>query len=233
MSKKCLITGASKGIGAALARQLAQQGYDLALLARTTDELDLLKRELEFHGVQIRLLEVDLTHTDKVIGAIDGILEEWDGFDVLVNNAGMGFFGDMESMSIEAWDQLMSVNLRASFLVSKYLVKGMKKRKRGHILTVASDVSKRVFAGGAAYCASKYAQDALFSALRKEVHSYGIKVSMVYPGLVDTDFHASVDEAASTWLQAEDVANAIAYILNAPKHVVIDELMIHPMSQDY
>ena len=100
---------------------------------------------------------------------------------------------------------------------------------------LASDVAKRTFSGGSLYCASKYAQDAFSASLRKELRSHGIKVSVVYPGLVDTFFHDGNpgQPHRAEYLKPHDIADAVAYILNAPAHVVIDELMLHPLVQDY
>jgi NADP-dependent 3-hydroxy acid dehydrogenase YdfG len=110
----------------------------------------------------------------------------------------------------------------------------MKTSGSGHIINVASDVAKRVFDGGALYCSSKFAQDAFSAALRKEVRKHGIKVSVVYSGLVDTSFHGNPDqERRKEWLLDEDMSGAILFMMSQPRHVVIDELMIHPLSQDY
>ena len=111
----------------------------------------------------------------------------------------------------------------------------MKKMKTGHIINIASDVAKRVFAGGALYCASKYAQEAFSLTIRKELRPFNVKVSVVYSGLVDSSFHAEAqgDVSHNDWLKNEDMANAICYIASQPAHVVIDELMIHPIAQDY
>ena len=111
----------------------------------------------------------------------------------------------------------------------------MREAKKGHLITIASDVAKRVFDGGSLYCASKYAQHAFTEALRKEVRRDGIKVSTIYSGLVDTMFHPEPQgsEAHKEWLTCEDMAESIFYIMNQPAHVVIDELMIHPLSQEY
>jgi NADP-dependent 3-hydroxy acid dehydrogenase YdfG len=110
----------------------------------------------------------------------------------------------------------------------------MKAAKQGHIINVASDVAKRVFDGGALYCSSKFAQDAFSMALRKEVRRHGIKVSVVYSGLVDTNFHPDPNTPDKmSWLTDTDMANSILFMMNQPIHVVIDELMIHPLSQDY
>ena len=121
------------------------------------------------------------------------------------------------------------------FLITKHIVPLMKQQKSGHILTIASDVSKRTFAEGSVYCASKYSQDALMSSLRKEVREFKVKVSLVYPGLVDTNFGDSTqgEPQKSNWLKTKDIADSVLYILNTPTNVVIDELTIHPIEQEY
>ncbi|MDT8392693.1 MAG: SDR family oxidoreductase [Bacteroidales bacterium] len=232
--KLCLITGASKGIGRATAIKLAHEGYSLALMARDIEALENLAEELSSVNTDIITLKTDLLKKEDIIRGLDTIFNRFGNIDILINNAGLGHFRNAEDLSLEEWDETMSVNVRSGFILSKEVIAGMKKSGGGHIVAVASDVSKRTFARGSAYCASKYAQDAFFAALRKEVRDYGIKVSTIYPGLVDTPFHAANPDADGTeWLKAEDVANAIHYIIGAPKHVVIDELMIHPISQDY
>lgn len=129
----------------------------------------------------------------------------------------------------------MDVNVKGSFLLSKAALPHLKAARHGHILAVASDVSKRTFANGSLYCASKYAQDAFFAALRREVRPHNIKVSVIYPGLVDTHFHNSgPGQDKNHWyMRAEDIASAIAYVINTPPHVCVDELMLHPMGQDW
>ena len=110
-----------------------------------------------------------------------------------------------------------------------------KHQANGHIVFVASDVAKRTYAGGSMYSSSKYAQHAFADAIRKELRPFSVKVSTVYSGLVDSSFHKEPqgDDSHSWWLKNEDVAHAIIYILNQPAHVVVDELMIHPLQQDY
>ncbi len=130
---------------------------------------------------------------------------------------------------------MYDVNVKGTFLFSKEVLAPMKAAQKGHIINIASDVAKRVFDGGALYCSSKFAQDAFSAALRKEVRKDGIKVSVIYSGLVDTMFHTDPQghDSHQDWLKAEDMANTIMYVMNQPKHVVIDELMIHPLSQEY
>jgi NADP-dependent 3-hydroxy acid dehydrogenase YdfG len=233
-NKSCLITGASKGIGRATAEKLAREGYRLALMARDLQALEELANELSSFTKEIITLQTDLQKEYDILQGLKTTYDRFGHIDILINNAGLGHFANAEELSLEEWDEIMSVNVRSGFLLSREVIRGMKTAGGGHIVAVASDVSKRTFPRGSAYCASKYAQDAFFSALRKEVREHNIKVSTIYPGLVDTPFHAANPDADGTeWLKAEDVADAIVYILKTPKHVVIDELMIHPMCQEY
>jgi NADP-dependent 3-hydroxy acid dehydrogenase YdfG len=152
----------------------------------------------------------------------------------MINNAGYGVFGPTDTFSAETWSDVYDTNVKGTFLYSKAVLANMKANQKGHIINIASDVAKRVFDGGSLYCSTKFAQDAFSAALRKEVRKDGIKVSVVYSGLVDTPFHPEpYTERKQTWLTAEDMANSIIFIMGQPKHVVIDELMIHPLSQDY
>lgn len=234
-NKSIIITGASKGIGRALALLLAKSGALVSLAARSEKELLQLKSEIEDAGGQAlvfagdvadeKFVEHVISETSTLFGTVYGV----------VNNAGFGIFGKTENISGDDWDAVMNTNVKGTFLFAKKAIPFMRQNGEGHIINIASDVAKRVFDGGALYCASKYAQDAFSMALRKEVRRDGIKVSVVYSGLVDTHFHVHPQgsEKAQTWLKDKDMADAIKYILTAPKHVVIDELMIHPMSQDY
>lgn len=233
-NKVCLITGASKGIGRATAVKLAAKGYCLVLMARDEMAMEELAGQLPLDKECILILKTDLRDQRSVEDSVQKAIDTFGRIDVLINNAGLGYFRPADEIIAAEWDEIMTVNVKSGFLLSKAVLKGMKKAGSGHIIAVASDVSKRVFPGGSAYCASKYAQDAFFAALRKEVRASGVKVSCVYPGLVNTPFHsANPNPEASQWLAAEDVADAIDYIVSAPAHVVIDELMIHPMCQEY
>lgn len=233
--KSILITGASKGIGRALSLQLAQEGAALGLVARSASELESLKAEVEALGAQCLVFVGSVDDAELAEAATQAMKTTYGRLDVVVNNAGFGIFGPTTNLSAEEWDAVFATNVKGTFLFSKAAVSVMKAQGEGHIINIASDVAKRVFDGGSLYCASKYAQDAFSMALRKEVRRDGIKVSVVYSGLVDTYFHAHPqgDPAATDWLKCEDMSEVITYIIKQPKHVVIDELMIHPISQDY
>ena len=229
------ITGASRGIGKALAVHLGAAGARLFLVARSQDELSRTVQEIRTAGGNADALAGDIADESFVKQAIQAAIALYGGLDVVVNNAGFGIFKPAADITAEEWDQIFATNAKGTFLVSREAIPFMKSRGAGHIINVASDVAKRTFANGSLYCASKYAQDAFSMALRKEVRPLGIKVSVVYSGLVYSYFHADPQGDASheTWLKNDDMARAISFIINQPAHVVIDELMIHPLSQDY
>ncbi|WP_266367841.1 SDR family oxidoreductase [Tellurirhabdus rosea] len=234
-NKTVLLTGASKGIGRVLALELARQGAHLGLVARSEDSLQTLKGEIEALGAQVEIFPGNVADESLANRAVQTLTERFGRLDFVINNAGYGAFGPTESYTAEQWSDMYDTNVKGTFLFSKAALAPMKAQHEGHIINIASDVAKRVFDGGALYCSTKFAQDAFSAALRKEVRRDGIKVSVVYSGLVDTMFHSDPQghESHADWLKADDMANTIVYIMTQPKHVVIDELMIHPLSQEY
>lgn len=220
-----LLTGATRGIGAATATLLTSQGHHLAAVSRTPANTP----------GQLNLV-ADVTREEDVQKAIEQTLQRFGRLDAVIANAGVGSFTELENFTPEEFDRIFATNVRGTFLLAKYAAPIFKAQRRGHFIGIASDIAKRTFAHGTAYGASKYAQDALLGSLRKEVRPFGVKVSVIYPGLVDTSF--SGDEPgdparAATHLQPTDVAAAVAYVLNQPLHVVIDELMLHPLTQEW
>ncbi len=232
--KNIIITGASKGIGRALALQLAQQGANLSLIARSKDELKAVQTAAKQMGAKCLIFTGSVANEKLAQKAVAETESTFGSVDFMINNAGFGIFGATDTYTAEAWSEVYDTNVKGTFLFSKAVLAGMKTQGSGHIINIASDVAKRVFDGGSLYCSSKFAQDAFSAALRKEVRKHGIKVSVVYSGLVNTPFHTgSSSSDKATWLTDEDMANSIIFIMGQPKHVVIDELMIHPLSQDY
>ena len=233
--KVIVITGASKGIGRAIALTLAAKGAKLGLIARSADELQEVKTEILAKGGSAEIYCGSVADEGFVNNSVKKIIERFNKVDVLINNAGYGVFGLAENISVSDWDDLFATNTKGTFLFCKALIPHMKANNGGHIINIASDVAKRVFSGGSLYCASKYAQDAFSAAIRKELRPFKIKVSVVYSGLVDSFFHAEKegDAAHENWLKNQDMADAVEYIITQPQHVVIDELMIHPLEQEY
>ena len=229
--KTIVITGASKGIGAALAQVLSSTfNVNLALISSNIKNLEWLRALPNAY-----ILEADVRSETQINDAISKILARFGSIDVLVNNAGLGTFGDIEATDLAVYEQMFDVNVKGSFICAKAVIPLLKAQKSGHILQVCSDVSRRTFAGGSGYCATKYAQEALGNAMRKELRSHGIKVSNVYPGKTDTFFGGTAQGAdhKTDWLRAKDVADAIVYVLNTPPNVLIDELQIHPLEQEF
>ncbi len=234
-TKIAVVAGASRGIGKAIATQLAAAGAQVILLARNQNDLNQAVAEIRQQGGLAAAFVLDISDEQAVKSVFQQIIQQYKRIDILVNNAGIGEFYPVSETSASFWDEVMNTNVKGTFLCSKEAVIQMQKQGNGHIVCIASDVAKRTFANGALYCSSKFAQDAFSSALRKEVRKDGIKVSVVYPGLVDTYFNKSKpgNPENATHLKPDDIAASVLHILSAPKHVVIDELMIHPISQDY
>jgi NADP-dependent 3-hydroxy acid dehydrogenase YdfG len=235
MKKTAIISGASRGIGRAVATRLSHEGYFVMLLARNAEEITELEFEIDQSGGKALAFAIDIANEAQVNDTTAKILRDFGRIDLVVNNAGIGTFKNAEDITSDEWSNLMDVNVKGSFLLSKAALPYMKQAGSGHIVGIASDVSKRTFPQGSLYCASKYAQHAFFEALRREVRSLGIKVSVIYPGLVDTYFHEGEPGQAKRagYLQPRDIADAVSYVVNAPQHVIIDELMLHPMVQEW
>jgi NADP-dependent 3-hydroxy acid dehydrogenase YdfG len=236
MSKRIsLISGASRGIGRAIATRLAREDHFVMLLARNAEEINELEFEIDQSGGKALSFQVDIGDEDQVGEVVAQVMRDFRRIDTVINNAGMGIFKHAEEITAAEWTQLMDTNVKGSFLLTRAALPHLKAAGAGHIVGIASDVSRRTFATGSLYCASKYAQDAFFAALRREVRPSGVKVSVLYPGLVDTFFsdnQPGLPEHAY-YLQPQDIADAVSYVLNAPPHVVIDELMLHPIGQEW
>lgn len=230
-----LISGASRGIGRAAATRLARENHFVMLLARNGEELNELELYIDEAGGKSLSFPLDIADETQVNDCVAKIMCDFGRIDNVVNNAGIGIFKNADELSAEDWDRVMEVNVKGSFLLSKAALPHMKAAGKGHIVGIASDVSKRTFATGSLYTASKYAQHAFFESLRREVRSLGIKVSVIYPGLVDTFFHTGEpgQPQRAGYLRPTDIADAIAYVLNAPPHVIVDELVLHPMVQEW
>lgn len=230
--KTVIISGASRGIGRATALLLAQHGANVVVTARNANELGTL--EAEGTGT-IVAVPGDVANEADMQRVVQTALDRFGRLDVVINNAGLGLFKPVDELSVEEWDSVMDINVKGTFLLTKAALPTLKAQQSGHIVVVASDVAKRTFAGGSLYTASKYAQEAFMGALRKEVRPHNIKVTGIYSGLVDSHFHAKGHghETSKHYLQSEDMAESMLFILSRPAHVVIDEFMVHPIQQDY
>jgi len=226
-----IVSGASRGIGRAIALLLALQGAKVVAVARNESELEELTQKTR--GLCI---VADISIEEDAQYVVTETLRHFGRLDILVCNAGVGSFNELESFEAAEWDRIFDTNVKGTFLLCKAAVPHFKAQKKGHIVGITSDVAKRTFAHGTAYGASKFAQDAVLASLRKEVRPHGIKVSTIYPGLVDTYFNDTTPGSAEnekTHLRPADIAQAVRYVLEAPTHVVVDELMLHPLTQEW
>ncbi|MFD2570086.1 SDR family oxidoreductase [Spirosoma soli] len=231
-NKTVIISGASRGIGRATALLLAQHGANVVITARNVIEL----KQVEADGQgKIVAIPGDVSSEADMQRVVQTALDRFGRLDIVINNAGYGVFKNVDEISVDEWDELMATNVKGTFLLTKAALPALKAQGSGHVVVVASDVAKRTFAGGSLYTASKYAQEAFMGALRKEVRPFGIKVTGVYSGLVDSHFHEKGHghETSQNWLKEQDMAESMLFIVSRPAHVVIDEFMIHPLEQEY
>ncbi len=229
--RTAVITGASRGIGAALARRCAADGVQVALIARTRDPLEALATEL---GSLASAHPCDLTNAEAVADlARDVVATFGSAPDILVNNAGLFQLATVESMSPADFSAVVQTNLIAPFLLTRALLPAMRERGSGSIVTLGSIADRAVFPENGAYAASKYGLRALHEAMRMELRGSGVRATLVSPGPVDTPLWDSVnpDERAgftprAAMLTADDVADAIWFALSRPASVNIDELRL-------
>ncbi|HEU4457388.1 MAG TPA: SDR family oxidoreductase [Longimicrobium sp.] len=235
-----LITGASAGIGAACARAFAAQGARLVLAARRRDRLDELAAGLG--GAECHLLELDVRDREAVAAALAGLPAEWAGIDVLVNNAGMGRGLDkLHESDPDGWDQMVDTNVKGLLYVTRAVLPGMVERGRGHVINIGSVAGHEVYPGGAVYCATKHAVDAITRGMRMDLLGTGVRVSTVDPGMVETEFSIvrfGGDEerarrvyAGMTPLTPDDIAETVLWCATRPPHVNIDEIILKPTDQ--
>ena len=200
--KTALVTGASRGIGEAVAKKLAAQGARVVLAARSVDRLEALAGEIAGAGGEAATLALDLSRPDRVPEAIGGLPEEWREIDVLVNNAGMTADNLLARMSLDDFETVLRTNLTGAYAVTKELLRGMMRRRWGRIVSVSSVVGLMGNAGQANYAASKAGMIGFSKSLARELGSRSITVNVVAPGYIETDMTEHLPEAARKELQS-------------------------------
>ena len=237
--KTILITGATSGIGKATAELFAKRGERLILCGRRQERLEQLKEK--FKG-ETHLLNFDVRNRKAVFDAIDSLPNAWKQIDILINNAGNAHGLDtVDTANLDDWDAMIDGNVKGVMYVTKAILPQMVERKAGQIINLGSIAGIEVYPKGNVYCASKFAVDAFTQGLRIDLNPYNIRVCAVHPGLVETEFSMvrfKGDEQRSEGvynsldaLQAEDVANAIAYMVDVPPHVTVADLTLLPTDQ--
>lgn len=235
--KTVLITGATSGIGLACARRFAQNDDRLILTGRNAQRLADIQAELQAGGTEVLTLCFDVRDREAATACIRGLTRDWQGIDVLVNNAGLALGLEPEyEGSEEDWETMIDTNIKGLLTMTRLVVPGMIERGRGHVINVGSVAGDAAYAGGAVYCATKAAVKALTDGLRIDVAGTPVRVTNLKPGLVETNFsrtrfHGDEDRAARVYqgitpLTGDDIADVAVYAANAPEHVQIAEVLI-------
>ena len=227
-NKVALVTGASRGIGFAIARNLAGLGAKVALCAREPERLEKSAASLRAEGAGVAALPADIRDANEIVRLVSKTEQALGPIAILVNNAGIGYFAPIQDASEANWDSVLDTNLKAVFLLSKAVAPGMIQRRGGHIINIGSLAGKSAFAGGAIYCASKWGLLGLTQCMAEDLRPHGIRVGAVLPGSVATDFSPHAGKDASKMLQPDDVAHAVEGIVTQAPQSFISEVLIRP-----
>ncbi|MEH2449351.1 MAG: SDR family oxidoreductase [Nostoc sp.] len=229
--RRALITGASSGIGKATALAFAKAGIDVALVSRSLDKLEAVREAVQHTGVEAKAYAVDLARVFEVKEKIQAIALDGD-IDILVNSSGIAYTATLSQTPLEDWQQVINLNLTSVFQCIMGILPSMRDRGTGTIINIASIAAKQLFPGWGAYSVSKAGLIALSQTLAQEERSYGIRVTVICPGAVNTELwdtetvHANLDR--SKMLTPEIVAQSILYTVLLPQQAVIDELTLMP-----
>jgi len=240
MNKTALITGATSGIGRATAHEFAKHGIHLILCGRRQERLDTIQKALS-KQTQVHTLNFDVRDKKATFDAITSIPENFKTIDILINNAGNAHGLDpIQTGSLEDWDAMMDINVKGLLYVSKAVIPQMTERKTGHIINIGSSAGKEVYPKGNVYCGSKHAVLAITEGMRIDLNPFGIKVTAINPGLVETEFSqvrfkgdAIADNVYKGYkaLQAEDIAEVIQFAISRPAHVNIADVLMFCTAQ--
>lgn len=241
--KIALITGATAGIGYETALLLAQNNYNLILTGRRKERLEAIKDQLEStFGCKILTLNFDIRIKADTEAALNSIPEEWRAIDLLVNNAGLAAgLAPVNSADVEDWEAMIDTNIKGLLYTTRIVSPWMIERQTGHIINISSIAGKESYPNGSVYCGTKHAVSAISKSMRIELMPFGIKVTTIAPGAVDTEFslvrfrgdqeRANQVYKGFTPLSGKDIAETILFVLSRPAHVNIDDLLIMPTDQ--
>jgi 3-oxoacyl-[acyl-carrier protein] reductase len=223
-----LVTGASRGIGLAIARSLAGLGAKVALCARDPGRLEKAVAALKDTGASVAAIPADVRNAHEIAPLVRKVEQSLGAIEILINNAGIGIFAAVQEASEASWDSVLDTNLKAVFLLTRAVAPGMIERRSGHIVNIGSLAGKSAFAGGAIYCASKWGLLGFTQSAAEDLRPHGIRVSAVLPGSVATDFSPHTGKDTSKMLQPEDVAHAVETIVTQAPQSFISEVLIRP-----
>ncbi|BCU55036.1 SDR family oxidoreductase [Enterobacter kobei] len=234
-NKVILITGASSGIGAGIARELAKTDAVLLLGARREDRLAALAEELRFNGAEVEVKALDVTDRQSVEAFAAFALEKWGRIDVIVNNAGIMPLSPMASLNVDEWDQMVDVNIKGVLYGIAAVLPSMLAREAGHIINIASIGALAVSPTAAVYCATKFAVRAISDGLRQE--NSQLRVTCIHPGVVESELAGTITdptaaEAMKSYraiaLQPDAIGRAVRYAIEQPDEVDVNEIVVRP-----
>lgn len=223
-----LVTGASRGIGRAIALALADAGAAVSLAARAASDLCTVQSEIAEAGGQAAFFPTDLLSEGDIVALVQSTVGLFGHLDIVVNNAGTGTFGPLEQTTIDQWDHMMAVNARAPFLVCKEAIPYLRRQDASFIINIASVVGIKGYIHQAAYSASKHALMGMTKALAREVQADGIRVHAILPGGVDTGMvgQARPDLDRSVLMSPEEIADIVLFLVTRRGKAVIDEILV-------
>jgi NADP-dependent 3-hydroxy acid dehydrogenase YdfG len=237
------ITGATSGIGRAIALRLAKNGYNIIVTGRRKLLLESLAEEIKHnYNVDVWVSQYDVRDANAVKEAVNALPEKWKQIDVLVNNAGLAVgLNSIQEGDIDDWERMIDTNIKGLLYVSRNIAPLFIKQGQGHIINIGSVAGKEVYPNGNVYCATKHAVDALTKAMRMDMIKHGIKVTQIAPGAVETEFSLvrfKGDKQVAdnvyngfTPLSADDIADVIVYVVSLPKHVCLNDIVITCLAQ--
>lgn len=243
MRRIALITGATAGIGRAVALRLAEDGCNIIITGRRQERLTELKKEIEIqYKVEVKDLCFDVRKYSEVESHLNSLPKDWKNVDILVNNAGLAVgLSPIHKGEIDDWERMIDTNIKGLLYVTRIITPWMVERKKGHIINLSSIAGKHVYTNGNVYCATKHAVTALNQAMRLDLLPYNIRVTLICPGAVNTEFsnvrfkgdQARADKVYDGFdeLSAVDIANAVAYAVGQPDHVNVQDMLVMPTAQ--
>ena len=232
MNKKIVVTGATKGIGRAIAEKFASNGFDLAVCARSEKDLKTLQSKLQTPNNNIIAQKCDVSKKDEIKAFSDTVLREFGAVDVVVNNAGIYLPGQVYNETDGTLETLMATNLYSAYHLSRALLPAMIKQKNGHIFNLCSVASIQAYPDGGSYSISKFALLGMSKALREELKQFHVKVTALLPGATHTASWEGTHHPDSRFMKAADVAQLVWDIYNLSANTVVEEVLLRPLLGD-
>ncbi len=243
MKKTALITGATAGIGEATAHRLAKEGYRLIITGRRANRLTEVATALQTQWqAEVLPLCFDVRQLAQVQEHLGNLPAEWRSIDLLVNNAGLASgLAPIHEGDIDDWERMIDTNIKGLLYVTRTIAPLMKERRSGHIINISSIAGKEAYLNGNVYCGTKHAVEAIGKGMRMDLLPFGIKVTQICPGAVETEFsvvrfHGDRERANKVYdgfkpLRGEDIADAVYYVASLPPHVTVNDMLIMPTAQ--